>query len=92
MKKKVFKMLPCIAAVGIAVFIGKKYYDSHVSEANGLLMQNVAALSSGEAAQRYNLCYFESKVVKGRTYYDCVNCQTKVYDEKGVGTVSKCFY
>ncbi|CEN50762.1 hypothetical protein CCAND93_120067 [Capnocytophaga canis] len=28
----------------------------------------------------------------GFTYYDYSNCTIKVYDEKGRGRVSKCFY
>jgi len=85
-------MLSCIAAVAIATFVGKKTFESHAYETSSLMMQNVAALSSNDnASQRYHLCYYESKVSKGRTYYDCGPCE-KVYDEKGVGTVSKCFY
>ena len=92
MKKKGFLMLSCIAAVAIATFVGKKTFESHAYETSSLMMQNVAALSSNDnASQRYHLCYYESKVSKGRTYYDCGPCE-KVYDEKGVGTVSKCFY
>jgi len=39
----------------------------------------------------YHICYSESRVKVGYTYYDCGNCPTKVYDEKGRGSVSKCF-
>ena len=45
MKKKIFLMLPCIAAVAIATFVGKKTFESHAYEANSLLMQNVEALA-----------------------------------------------
>ncbi len=45
-----------------------------------------------EGAAKYNICYYESVVVKGRTYYDCGDCCDKVYDEKGKGHASKCFY
>jgi len=45
MKKKVFIMLPCIAAVAIATFVGKKTLDSHAFESDGLLVQNVEALA-----------------------------------------------
>lgn len=38
----------------------------------------------------YIICYSESKVVTGYTYYDCNSCK-KVYDEKGKGGKSKCF-
>lgn len=39
-------MLSCIAAVAVATFVGKKTLDSN--ESNGLLAQNVQALSNGE--------------------------------------------
>ncbi len=39
----------------------------------------------------YHICYSESRVKVGYTYYDCGSCPTKVYDEKGRGNVSKCF-
>ena len=45
MKKKIFLMLPCIAAVAIATFVGKKTFESHAYETSSLLMQNVEALS-----------------------------------------------
>ena len=91
MKKKVFLMLPCIAALAIAIVVGKKTYELHAYETNSLLMQNVEALSSsGDAPGNYNICYSESRVAKGHTYYDCGSCD-KVYDEKGKGTYSKCF-
>ena len=46
MKKKVI-MLSCIAAVAIASFVGTKTFQSNAYE-NGLLTQNVEALSQGE--------------------------------------------
>lgn len=39
-------MLPCIAAVAIATFVGKKTLESHAYETSSLLMQNVEALSA----------------------------------------------
>ena len=45
MKKKFFLMLPCIAAVAIATFVGKKTFESYAYEASSLLMQNVEALA-----------------------------------------------
>ncbi len=91
MKKKVLMMLPCIAAVAIATIVGKRTLGSNAYETSSLLMQNVAALSSGgDAPGNYNICYSESKVAKGHTYYDCGSCD-KIYDEKGKGTYSKCF-
>ena len=56
-----------------------------------MLNENIEALTAGESGRNYNICYSESKVVKGYTYYDCGNCQ-KVYDEKGKDNYSKCFY
>ena len=38
-------MLPCIAAVAIATYVGKKTFESHANETSSLLMQNVEALS-----------------------------------------------
>lgn len=49
MKKKIFLMLPCIAAVAIATFVGKKALESHAYETNSLLMQNVEALTDNES-------------------------------------------
>lgn len=73
MKKKVFKMLPCIAGVGIAVFIGKKYYHSNVSEANSLLMQNVEALAKDGESQDdcHYLNGYTSFTGKKGGAYDC---------------------
>ena len=47
MKKKVFMMLPCIAAFAIATFVGKKNYELKDYVRNPLLVQNVEALTSG---------------------------------------------
>ncbi|MGN0068990.1 MAG: hypothetical protein ACI350_04600, partial [Prevotella sp.] len=52
---------------------------------------NVEALADGEGSGSYSICYSESRVTKGYTYIDCSTCQ-KVYDEKGKGDYSKCFY
>lgn len=41
-------MLPCIAAVAIAMFVGKKNLDSKGIETSNLLLQNVEALASEE--------------------------------------------
>lgn len=38
-------MLPCIASIAIATFIGKKTFESHAYETNNLLIQNIEALS-----------------------------------------------
>ena len=49
MKKKNFLTLPCIAAVAIATFVGKKTFESHAYETSSLLMQNVEALTANES-------------------------------------------
>ena len=41
-------MLPCIAAVAIATYVGKKTFESHANETSSLLMQNIEALSNPE--------------------------------------------
>lgn len=41
-------MLPCIAAVAIATFVGKKTMESNAYEKNSILMENVEALSAEE--------------------------------------------
>lgn len=57
MKKEVFLMLPCIAAIAIATFVGKKSFVSNLYEGNELLVQNVEALSSsGEDDYDSSVC------------------------------------
>jgi len=40
----------------------------------------------------YTICYWESKVRTGYTYYACGDCLTKVYDEQGKGKKTKCYH
>lgn len=54
-------MLPCIAAVAIATFVGKQAYESSAYESNSLLAQNVEALSSGEDAPWFKVGSRETK-------------------------------
>ena len=49
MKKK-FLLLPCIAAVAIATFVGTKTLKSNAYSANSLLLQNVEALTDDNEA------------------------------------------
>lgn len=65
--------------------------DRHESN---LTLENVEALTNdneNENNRKYHLCYYESKVKVGYTYYDCGSC-SKVYNEKGKGAITKCFY
>jgi len=71
MKKKVI-MLSCIAAVAIATFVGTKALQSNAYE-NGLLTQNVEALSKSEGNKKYT-CYILKYSEHGRLYRDCITC------------------
>ena len=55
MKRKIL-MLPCIAAVAIATFVGKKTMESNAYEKNSILMENVEALSAGEGLITHYTC------------------------------------
>ena len=68
MKKKSLFILPCIAAVAIATFVGTKALKSNACENNNLLIQNVEALSSG---------------VDSNSQGDPVDCWNSITDEKG---------
>lgn len=90
MKKKILA-IPIIAVlVCIAGFVGK---SSAKTDRERALDENIEALADEEntgSVTNYRICYSESKVATGYTYYDCGSCQ-KVYDEKGKGSKSKCF-
>lgn len=79
---KKFLLLTAFAVVAFLVCQEKK-------ERNDLFLENVEALSRTESSN-YNICYSSSRVRIGYTYYDCGDCK-KVYDEKGIGSASKCF-
>ena len=77
---------------GLACLLGTLLYKTVPNNENSdMMMANVEALSDGESGQNYNICYFNSKVAIGYTYYDCGKCE-KVYDERGRGQYSKCFH
>ena len=75
MKKKVFLMLPCIAAVAIAIVVGKKTYELHAYETNSLLMQNVEALSQKDEGnlKKYK-CYNSVTSKDGCMVRYCPTC------------------
>ena len=58
MKKKVIT-LSCIAAVAIATFVGTKAFQSNAYE-NGLLNQNVEALSQGDVPTVWIPCAIDN--------------------------------
>ena len=76
MKKKVIT-LSCIAAVAIATFVGTKALQSNAYE-NGLLTQNVEALSRGDYGNQpivrcvnelYKTCYVNAGSKIMMTYH-----------------------
>lgn len=73
-------MLPCLAAVAIATFVGTKTLESNASEGYGLLMANVEALSSGEDdGIDIADCYFNGSSIEMK----CVKvCPDKTTTEK----------
>ena len=83
MKKKVI-MLSCIAAVAIATFVGTKALQSNAYE-NGLLTQNVEALSKSESGKRYS-CYYLNKYKHGGVYRNCITCEYDYGAPRGSGT------
>lgn len=90
MKKKIFKVV-LLASLTVCTTIGITSANRDKESIMNIVFANIEALaSSSEGGDNYKLCYSTSRVKKGYTYYDCGSCQ-KVYDEKGTGTVSKCF-
>lgn len=78
MKKKNLLMLPCIAAVAIATFVGKKTFESHAFGSNDLLIANVEALASG--GESFNdgvkiTCYTSFVYELGASVVDCSTCR-----------------
>lgn len=90
MKKKIFKVA-LLASLTVCTTIGITSANRDKGSIMNIVFANIEALaSSSEGGDNYKLCYSTSKVKRGCTYYDCGSCQ-KVYDEKGTGTVTKCF-
>ncbi len=93
MRNKIFFSVIVFAVGTFTVFTNYKTSGTKTDVALLMLEENVEALTNGEEGSgNYNICYSESKVAKGRTYYNCGDCPNKIYDEKGIGSYSKCFY
>lgn len=92
MRNKIFFSVIIFAVGTFAVLTNYRTAEIKTDAAELMLDENVEALTAGEGNENYNICYSESKVAKGHTYHDCGDCPTKIYDEKGKGTYSKCFY
>lgn len=95
MKKRNLFMLPCVAAVAIATFVGKKTFESNTNGTNSLLMQNVEALTQNEPeilqndlvvcmGPRCNISYIKSgKISTIEHQYDSIDVKTNY-------NISKC--
>lgn len=69
-------------AITLTVIIANQSYASE------LVKMNIEAITNEETPNG-TICYYESEVRVGYTYYDCQTCM-KVYDEKGRKHASKC--
>ena len=56
MKKKILLTLPCVAAFGLAAFVGTMTLKSNSNESNSLLLENIEAMSQEEGVKR-GVCY-----------------------------------
>lgn len=90
MKKKIYGAI-AIAAVAVVITFTVNVNTNANEYYSSISLSTIEALANDEGGTNYNICYSESRVRTGYTYYDCQEC-TKVYDEKGKGSQSKCFY
>ena len=70
MKKKIF-LLPCIAAVAIATFVGAKSFKTNAYESNELLLANVEAMSKQEITGTLISCCRKGGGTRGDYAYVC---------------------
>jgi hypothetical protein len=89
MKNKIFIGI-AVGAFAIAMVFNISLAEQ--KKTNGISLENIVVMAQAQSEiNHYHICYHTSKVRKGYTYYDCGSC-SKVYDEKGKGDPSKCFY
>lgn len=75
-KKKI--MLPCIAAVAAATFVGTKALKSKVREHSSLLIENVEAISQNEqGTMTAHTCYKEEARIGTYTW----KCSSAIYPD-----------
>lgn len=82
-------MIAAGVALLAAAVSASVYVNNGRNPMDDLFSANVEALARNEGGN-YKICYYESVVRVGYTYYDCGTCE-KIYDEKGRGSISKCF-
>ena len=92
MKKNLISLTgAALLVMAVLTFV---YVKNDANKNNEIFNANVEALADEEEGSTtidtYAICYHESRVRVGYTYYDCVTCE-KIYDEKGKGDYSKCF-
>lgn len=91
MKKKVFMMLPCIAAIAIAIVVGKKTYGLHAYETNSLLLENVEALSQNDDSEPAWWDFFNNYYVEERIPINTTTCHNGSVSYKGISfSVGSC--
>lgn len=91
-KHTLFYMTSIVIVVATTIFYNVEKNRNNTDFTKTILNENIEALSDSEDGDsNYSICYHESVVKKGYTYYDCGDCK-KVYDEKGRGSYSKCFH
>ena len=99
------KFTKIMLSAGGALLIGTGAMTSYIKAQQPTTAQEELTLANLEAmafidpdldvdggGQSYVICYSESRVKIGYTYYDCAKCPTKTYDEQGKGRYSKCFF
>ncbi len=90
MKKKLMMSVSALAVVALTAVVSQKTLGTQTAMADLMLSENIEALTAGEDGGSGWVCYPQSRVQVGYTYYDCRSCK-KVYDERGKGNPSKCF-
>lgn len=86
-KKLIYFLMSCSLILGLVI----NFQLFKESKTNAVSLNSIALMARASAEDGgYNICYYESKVRTGETYYDCGTCE-KVYDEEGINRYTKCF-
>ena len=81
-----------IGAGAVTNYLRAQQPEQHMSDLTLANIEAMAYIDTELGGQSYVICYSESRVKKGYTYYDCAKCPEKIYDEQGKGLYSKCFF